>query len=67
MKKSSPRREPDVPAELLRALFGNVTKPAAALTGGGVLPELTYKAAVDAFGAHGAAEREPVAELLGQR
>jgi hypothetical protein len=25
--KSSPRREPDVPAELLRALFGNVTKP----------------------------------------
>jgi hypothetical protein len=26
--KSSPRREPDVPAELLRALFGNVTKPA---------------------------------------
>ena len=58
----------DVPAELLRALFGNVTKPAAAaLTGGGVLPELTYKAAVDAFGAHGAAEREPVAELLGQR
>ncbi|HTV33736.1 MAG TPA: carboxymuconolactone decarboxylase family protein [Methylocella sp.] len=29
---------------------------AAALTSGGVLPELTYKAAVDAFGAHGAAE-----------
>ena len=25
--KSLPRREPDVPAELLRALFGNVTKP----------------------------------------
>src|ERR1700731_4454681 len=25
--KSSPRRELDVPAELLRALFGNVTKP----------------------------------------
>jgi hypothetical protein len=25
--KSSSRREPDVPAELLRALFGNVTKP----------------------------------------
>src|SRR5580704_8038138 len=25
--KSSRRREPDVPAELLRALFGNVTKP----------------------------------------
>src|ERR1700726_3113362 len=25
--KWSPRREPDVPAELLRALFGNVTKP----------------------------------------
>ena len=25
--KSSPWREPDVPAELLRALFGNVTKP----------------------------------------
>jgi 4-carboxymuconolactone decarboxylase len=29
---------------------------AAALTGGGVLPELTYRAAVDAFGVHGAAE-----------
>jgi 4-carboxymuconolactone decarboxylase len=29
---------------------------AAALTGGGVLPELTYRAAVEAFGAHGAAE-----------
>jgi hypothetical protein len=29
---------------------------AAALTSGGVLPELTYRAAVDAFGAHGAAE-----------
>lgn len=29
---------------------------AAALTGGGVLPELTYKAAVAAFGPHGAAE-----------
>lgn len=29
---------------------------AAALTGGGVLPELTYRAAVDAFGPHGAAE-----------
>jgi hypothetical protein len=29
--KSSPRREPDVPAELIRALFGNVTKPAHAL------------------------------------
>ena len=27
--KLSPRREPDVPAELLRALFGNVTKPEA--------------------------------------
>jgi hypothetical protein len=25
--QSSPRREPDMPAELLRALFGNVTKP----------------------------------------
>src|ERR1700720_1304442 len=25
--KSSPRREPDMPAELLRVLFGNVTKP----------------------------------------
>src|SRR6202035_3395831 len=25
--KSSPRREPDMLAELLRALFGNVTKP----------------------------------------
>src|ERR1700724_1139982 len=31
--KSSPRREPDVPAELLRALFGNVTKPDHALPG----------------------------------
>jgi 4-carboxymuconolactone decarboxylase len=29
---------------------------AAALTGGGVLPELTYRTAVDAFGVHGAAE-----------
>jgi 4-carboxymuconolactone decarboxylase len=29
---------------------------AAALTGGGVLPELTYRAAVDCFGVHGAAE-----------
>lgn len=29
---------------------------AAALTSGGVLPELTYRAAVDAFGPHGAAE-----------
>ncbi len=29
---------------------------ASALVGGGVLPEITYKAAVDAFGAHGAAE-----------
>jgi 4-carboxymuconolactone decarboxylase len=29
---------------------------AAALTAGGVLPELTYRAAVDAFGVHGAAE-----------
>ena len=29
---------------------------AAALASGGVLPELTYRAAVDAFGAHGAAE-----------
>jgi len=29
---------------------------AAALTGGGVLPELTYRAATEAFGAHGAAE-----------
>ncbi len=29
---------------------------AAALTSGGVLPELTYRAAADAFGAHGAAE-----------
>ncbi|SFK09047.1 carboxymuconolactone decarboxylase family protein [Methylocapsa palsarum] len=29
---------------------------AAALTGGGVLPELTYRAAVEAFGPHGAAE-----------
>jgi transposase-like protein len=29
--KSSPRREPDVPAELLRALFGNVTKPSTSL------------------------------------
>lgn len=29
---------------------------AAALTGGGVLPELTYKAAAAAFGTHGAAE-----------
>ena len=29
---------------------------AAALTSGGVLPELTYRAAVDSFGAHGAAE-----------
>jgi hypothetical protein len=29
---------------------------AAALTGGGVLPELTYRAAVEAFGVHGAAE-----------
>jgi 4-carboxymuconolactone decarboxylase len=28
----------------------------AALTGGGVLPELTYRAAVKAFGVHGAAE-----------
>ncbi|HET6374800.1 MAG TPA: carboxymuconolactone decarboxylase family protein [Methylocella sp.] len=28
----------------------------AALTNGGVLPELTYRAAVDAFGIHGAAE-----------
>src|SRR3979411_2958858 len=27
--KSSPRREPDVPAEFLRVLFGNVTKPSA--------------------------------------
>jgi hypothetical protein len=25
--KSSPRREPDVPGDLLRALFGNVTEP----------------------------------------
>lgn len=29
---------------------------ASALVGGGVLPEITYKAAVDAFGVHGAAE-----------
>ncbi|MCI0466998.1 MAG: carboxymuconolactone decarboxylase family protein [Beijerinckiaceae bacterium] len=29
---------------------------AAALTSGGVLPDLTYRAAADAFGAHGAAE-----------
>ena len=29
---------------------------AAALTAGGVLPELTYRAAVDAFGANGAVE-----------
>lgn len=29
---------------------------AAALTSGGVLPELTYRAAAEAFGAHGAAE-----------
>jgi 4-carboxymuconolactone decarboxylase len=29
---------------------------AAALTSGGVLPELTYRAAVNAFGVHGAAE-----------
>ena len=29
---------------------------AAALVNGGVLPELTYRAAVDQFGAHGAAE-----------
>src|SRR5208337_1717873 len=29
--KSSPRREADVPAELLRALFGNVTKPSCGL------------------------------------
>jgi hypothetical protein len=25
--KSSPRREPDVPSDLFRALFGNVTEP----------------------------------------
>src|ERR1700730_4796674 len=30
-KKSSPRRESNVPTELLRAQFANVTKPAAAL------------------------------------
>jgi hypothetical protein len=30
-KKSSPRRESNLPAELLRAQFANVTKPAAAL------------------------------------
>jgi hypothetical protein len=30
--QSSPRREPDMPAELLRALFGNVTKPARGLS-----------------------------------
>jgi len=29
--KSSPRREPDVPAELLRALFGNVTRSTASI------------------------------------
>jgi 4-carboxymuconolactone decarboxylase len=29
---------------------------AAALAGGGVLPELTYRAAIEAFGPHGAAE-----------
>jgi hypothetical protein len=27
--KSSPRREPDVPSDLFRALFGNVTEPLA--------------------------------------
>ena len=30
--KSSLRREPDVPGDLLRAIFGNVTKPSKALT-----------------------------------
>jgi hypothetical protein len=25
--KSSPRREPDLPGDLLRAIFGNVTEP----------------------------------------
>jgi hypothetical protein len=29
---------------------------ASALVGGGVLPELTYRAAVEQFGAHGATE-----------
>jgi transposase-like protein len=31
--QSSPRREPDMPAELLRPLFGNVTKPAKMMLG----------------------------------
>ena len=39
--KSSPRREPDVPAELLRALFGNVTKPASLIRDLLALPLIT--------------------------
>jgi len=38
------------------AKLGVAFDVAAALTGGGVLPEVTYRAAVDAFGVHGAAE-----------
>src|SRR5208283_253593 len=42
--KSSLRREPDVPGDLLRAIFGNVTKPSSSLRRWSARPETSRSA-----------------------